>query len=151
MPLDNKQIPSDAMTKAASNAVSGVLDVLIDRGLIEPSPPHANTLLGEQIFEVIITTASLIALSRPSPTEQQDSDGLVCEMCDEPSSCPAENCAFRVNAAGRIEAMKRQLTEVTQSLAELLVMVKALGHGDSAGARHADKLLEPFRKALGKA
>lgn len=78
---------ADGLTDAISDAVSGILDVLIDRELIEPSPPHANALLGEQIFEAIATTASLTALLQHKEEAERERDE-VAWLIERPGSHP---------------------------------------------------------------
>jgi hypothetical protein len=57
----SSQAPSDSVERgrALSQAVSNVLDVLIDRELIEASPPDGNALLGEQIFDALEALAAI--------------------------------------------------------------------------------------------
>src|SRR5688572_24350636 len=58
--------------------------------------------------------AIYLEMEAARPTTDVSTDGLVCEMCDDPDTCPAENCAFKNVAQPRSDntpepsdAMKR--------------------------------------------
>jgi hypothetical protein len=119
MPLDNKQIPTDAIAKERADwLLDAVACATQDRRFLRGDPEY-DEVLGEAILlngEKAIHTA----LSRPSPTEQQDSDGLaerLLAIADINHERGHEVAAsYLREAANRIEAMKLQLRDMREAL-----------------------------------